>query len=109
MVKEAQECRIPGSTGSLRLVLFEDGVIKCCSVNAAGQSRCCYTSPPDHSEDYQAWVGMLKNKGYETKELDKSSVVVPRTGYEERRDDALKHLEDAMHGAEPDGQADKFG
>jgi tRNA A37 threonylcarbamoyladenosine synthetase subunit TsaC/SUA5/YrdC len=107
VVKEAQECRIPDSKSSLRLVLFEDGVIKCCSVNAAGQSRCCYTSPPDHSEDYQAWVGMLKNKGYETKELDKSSVVVPRTDYEalrERVNVSLHKIEVSLHGAMPAGQ-----
>lgn len=97
-IKEAQDCRYPGSKAGLRLVLFEDGVIKCCSVNAVGQSRCCYTSPPEHEGAYQEWVNMLKGKGYEVKELDKASVVVPKTGYEARRDEAL----DSLHGAEMD-------
>jgi hypothetical protein len=50
---------------------------------------------------------MLKNKGYETKELDKSSVVVPRTDYEalrERVNVSLHKIEVSLHGAMPAGQ-----
>jgi hypothetical protein len=94
-VKEALECRRPGAESSLRLLLFEDGSIKCCSVNATGQSRCCYTSPPDYSEDYGEWVRTLTHQGYEIKPLDKSTVVVPKTDYEALRE----RVKGSMHGA----------
>ena len=88
-VKQAQECRRPGSTGSLRLILFDDDSIKCCSVNAAGLSRCCYTSPPDYREDYEDWVSTLRGRGYDIKEVDKSAVVIPKTDYEKLREQVM--------------------
>ena len=48
----------------LRVALYPDGVIVCCSIDRDEQ-RCCFTSKPDHAQDYAPLLERFRSDGYE--------------------------------------------
>lgn len=61
-VKSAYELRRNG--GRLRLILYDDGVINCCSLDG-DKEKCCFTSSPGEESAYWSFLDYLKGRNYE--------------------------------------------
>ena len=77
-VKLAHDLHREGTKSRIRIILYEDGTIRCCSV-VDDAEKCCYQTPEAEGEEsYFAVQKSLVQRGYEAEQLSDLSGVAPQ-------------------------------